>query len=67
MSIPCDKTFPWGDDFDLVTLTLVFDILIEKFNLGYILPRLIGIMALTFHMTFPYDKVFLWVPKNLTF
>jgi hypothetical protein len=33
MSIPCDKTFPWGQGF--VTLTLVFDLLIKNFNLGY--------------------------------
>jgi hypothetical protein len=33
MNISCDKTFPWKI-FDLVTL--VFDLLIGNFNLGFI-------------------------------
>jgi hypothetical protein len=34
MSIPCEKTFPWVSTF--LTLTLMFDHLIENFNLVYI-------------------------------
>jgi hypothetical protein len=33
-SIPCDKTFPWVEK--CLNLTLVFDLLIENLNFGYI-------------------------------
>jgi hypothetical protein len=48
--------------FDLVTLTLVFDLLNEILTLLYLLIG-IGTRALTFFMGFPYDKTFLSVPK----
>jgi hypothetical protein len=35
MIVPCDKTMD-TNRFDLVTLTLVFDLLIKNFNFGYI-------------------------------
>jgi hypothetical protein len=67
MSIPCDKTFPWVQIkmFYLVTLTLVFDLLLENFNLGYIF-WLLGTCtgALTFHLIVLCEKTFSWVPKN---
>jgi hypothetical protein len=47
MSIPCDKTFPLVEKNDLNTSTLVFDILIENINLGYIF-WLVGTRVLTF-------------------
>jgi hypothetical protein len=40
-----------------VTLTLVFDLLIEYLNLGYIF-WLVGTKALIFHMSVPCDKTF---------
>jgi hypothetical protein len=46
--------------FDLVTL--VFDLLIENFNLVYIF-WLVGTRALTFHMSVPCDKKFPRVPN----
>jgi hypothetical protein len=48
--------------FDLVTLTLLLDLLIENFNLGYIF-WLVGIRALTFQMSVPCDKTYPWVWK----
>jgi hypothetical protein len=51
--------------FDLVTLTLVFDLYIENFNPGYIF-WLVGATALIFHMNVPCDKTFSWVQKKLT-
>ena len=37
-NVPCGKTFPFGTSrFDLVILTLVFDLLIENFTFGYLL------------------------------
>jgi hypothetical protein len=51
--------------FDLVTLIVVFYLLIENFNLGYIF-WLVDTRALTFHMSVPFDKTFSWVPKNVT-
>jgi hypothetical protein len=48
--------------FDFVTLTLVFDILIETLTFsGYI-----GTRALTFPMSVLCDKTFPWVPKIVT-
>jgi hypothetical protein len=44
--------------FDLVTL--VFDLLIENFTLGYIF-WFVGIRALLFHMIVPCDKTFPWL------
>jgi hypothetical protein len=49
--------------FDLLTLTLVFDLLIENVNLGYIF-WLVGTRALTYCMSFPCAKTFLRVPKT---
>jgi hypothetical protein len=50
--------------FGLVMFTLVFDLLMENLNLGYIF-WLVGISALIFHMSAPCDKTFPWVPNNL--
>jgi hypothetical protein len=50
---------------DLLTLTLVFDLLIENFNLGYIFC-MVGAMAFTFHLSVPCDKTIPWVPKIVT-
>ena len=58
MSIPCDKTFPWVIFFYLVTLTLMFDLLIQDFNFGYIF-WLVSTWTLTFHISDPYDKNFM--------
>jgi hypothetical protein len=43
--------------FDLVTLTLVIDLHIENFNLGYIF-WLVGTRALTFHMSVHCEDIF---------
>ena len=51
--------------FDLVTLTLVFDLLIKNFNLGHN-TFMVSIRALIFHMSVPCDKTFPWVPTDLT-
>jgi hypothetical protein len=48
--------------FDLVTLTLMFDSLIKKFNLGYIFQMVCTRMSI-FDMSVPCDKIFSWVPK----
>jgi hypothetical protein len=53
-------------DFDLLTLTYVFDLLIEKFNLGYIFS-MVGSTVLIFHMSVPCNKTFPWMQTNLTF
>jgi hypothetical protein len=50
--------------FDLVTLSLVFDLLIENFNLGYIF-WLVGTRALTFHTSVCCYKTLPWVLKNM--
>jgi hypothetical protein len=50
--------------FDLVTLTLVFNLLIDNFNLGCIF-WLVSTRTLIFHMSFSFDKTFLWVPTYL--
>jgi hypothetical protein len=64
VNITCDKTLPWVQIFfDLVTLTLVFNLLIGNFSLGYIF-WMVGTMALTFHINIPCNKTFPWVPKN---
>ena len=51
--------------FDLVTLTLVFDLLFKNFNLGYNI-WMVSTRALIFHMSVSYGKTFPWVPKVLT-
>jgi hypothetical protein len=65
MSVPCDKTFLWILRIvDPVILTLVCDLLIENFDLGYIFG-MVETRALIFHMTVPCDKTFPWVtPKS---
>jgi hypothetical protein len=50
--------------FDL--MTLVFDLLVENFNLGYIF-RLIGSRGLIDISHVPCGKTFSWVPKFMTF
>jgi hypothetical protein len=66
MSVACDKTFPLVPNVsDLLTLTMMFDLLIKKINLGYIFS-LVDTWALTFHMTIPCDKTFTWLPQKLT-
>ena len=51
--------------FDLVTLTLEFDLLLKNFNLGHSFLTRRG-RAFIFHMYIPCDKAFPWVPKFLT-
>jgi hypothetical protein len=51
--------------FDIVNFILVFDPLIENFNLGYNF-WMVGTRTLIFHMSIPWDKTFLWIPKDLT-
>ena len=47
--------------FDLVTLTLMFDLLLKNFNLGHsFLTRRVRTFIL--HMYIPCDKTFPWVP-----
>ena len=46
--------------FDLVTLTLKFDLLFKNFNLGYILT--IRDMAFIFHICIPCDQTFQYGP-----
>ena len=53
-------------NFDFVTLTLVFDLLMEKLNLGYNVWTKRD-KAFILHMLVPCDKTFLSVPKKLTF
>jgi hypothetical protein len=48
--------------FHLLNLILVFDLLIEYFNFGYIF-WMEGTRALTFHMNIPCNKTFSWVQK----
>jgi hypothetical protein len=49
--------------FDHVTLTLMFDLLIKNFNLGYNFQMVCTRM---YFMSVPCDKIFSWVPKFLT-
>jgi hypothetical protein len=51
-----------------VTLTLVLDLLIQNFNLGYIF-WMVCTRTLIFHMSVCCDKTFQWVPtgETLTF
>ena len=51
--------------FDLVTLTLKFDLLLKNFNLGHSFLARRG-KAFIFHMYILCDKTFPWVPKFLT-
>jgi hypothetical protein len=44
--------------FDLVTLTLLFDLLIESFIFWLVDTR-----AFIFHMSALCDKIFTWIPK----
>ena len=48
--------------FDLVTLTLEFDLLLKNFNLGHSFLTRRG-RAFIFHLYIPCDKTFPWVPK----
>ena len=66
MWIPYDKAFSVGTkNFDLVTLTLTFDLLFKKLNLSYNFWTKRG-KAFILHMWVPYDMTFLFVPKILT-
>ena len=51
--------------FDLVTLTLTFDLLLKNFYLGHNFLTRRG-SAFIFHIYIPCDKTFPWVPKVLT-
>jgi hypothetical protein len=48
--------------FDHVTLTLMFDLLIKNFNLGYNF-QMICTRMLIFHMSVFCDKIFSWGTK----
>jgi hypothetical protein len=48
--------------FNLVTLTLVFDLIIKNFNLGYNIS-MVSTRALIFHMSVHCDKTFPWAPN----
>ena len=62
MYIPCDKTFPRVPKmFDLVTLTLRFDLLLKSFNLGHRFFTRRG-RAFIFHMCIPCSKTLKAVP-----
>jgi hypothetical protein len=50
---------------DLVTFTVVFDGLKEKFNLGYIFWK-VCTRTFIFHTSVSWDKIIPWVPTNLT-
>jgi hypothetical protein len=47
--------------FDPVTLSFVFNLLIDNFNLGYIF-WLASTGTLIFYMSVSFGKIFLWVP-----
>jgi hypothetical protein len=49
---------------DLVTFTFVFDLLIKTLTLAISFDWYV--LGLTFHMSVSSDKVFLWVPTDLT-
>jgi hypothetical protein len=51
--------------FDLVTLTLMFDLLIKNFNLVYNF-WMVCTRALIYDMSVPYCKTIPWVPNFLT-
>jgi hypothetical protein len=60
MSILCDKTFSWVQNFwTCVILTLVFNLFIENFNLAYIFWLVIT-RTLIFHTSLPWDKTLPW-------
>jgi hypothetical protein len=48
--------------FDLVTSTLVFNLLIDNFNLGYNF-WMVYTRILIFHMSIPCDKTLPWLQK----
>ena len=51
--------------FDLLTLTLMFDLLLKNFNVGHsFLTR--RVRALVLHMYIPSDKTFSWITKFFT-
>ena len=52
-------------NFDLVTLTLKFDLLLKNFNLGHIFQTRSD-RAFILHMCIPCDKTFQMVPYYLT-
>ena len=52
-------------NFDLLTLTLMFDLLFKNFNLSYNF-WMVSTRVLIFHKYVPYDKTFPWVSKFLT-
>ena len=51
--------------FDLLTLTLKFDLLFKNFNIGHNFWMACGVTFII-HMCVPYDKPFLLVPNVLT-
>jgi hypothetical protein len=51
--------------FDLVSLTLAFDLLIKNFNIGYIF-WMVYVRTFMFHFCVSYDNTFPWVPKDFT-
>jgi hypothetical protein len=51
--------------FDIVTLTLAYDLLIKNINIGYIF-WMVYVKTLMFHLSVPYDNTIPWVPKDLT-
>ena len=61
MRIPCDKTFPWVLLFDIVNLTLEFDLLFKKNNLVNNIWT-VSARAFIFYISNYDDKSFPWVP-----
>jgi hypothetical protein len=59
------RSFNGYQNFDIVTLTLVFDLLVENFNLVYNI-WMVSTRALIFRMSVPCDKTIPWVPTDLT-
>jgi hypothetical protein len=61
------RLFHGYQNFDLVILTLVFDLLIGNFNLDHNFWMVCTCTrALIFYMSIPCDKTLQWVPKVLT-
>jgi hypothetical protein len=59
------RLFGWYQKFDLVILTMVFDLIVKNFKFGYNFWML-STRTLIFHMSVYSDKTFLWVPTDLT-
>jgi hypothetical protein len=66
MSVCCAKKISVDTNmFDFVTLTFMFDLLTEHFNIGCIF-WIVCIRILIFHMSVCCDKILPWVPTGLT-